>query len=67
MQITIKTLKKIIEDAESLRKHDASLSETIELFEIKESQTHCGEGFIKAILKSNYAECVGSSLFFKQE
>lgn len=60
IQITIRTLKQIIEDAEMMRKYDASLSDTIELSSLRECDTHTGSDLIAANLKSNYAECNSS-------
>ena len=66
IKITIRDLKSIIENAEMLIKYDSSLSDTIELKQLSECDTHNGSDAITAHLKSSYRECVGSAIYFKR-
>jgi len=57
LQITIEDLKKIIEEAEVAKKFNASLSNTIEIYLLRETDTHTGSDLISADIKSGYQEC----------
>lgn len=57
--ISIKDLELIIELAKRAKSTDSSLSETVELSLIKESDTHLGSDMLEVWLKSSYSECVG--------
>lgn len=67
LQITIEDLEKIIEDAKMLRRHDSSLSSTIELSVLKSCDTHTGSDLVSSTLKSGYAECVGKCIYFNSK
>jgi len=62
IQLTIKDLKKIIEDAEMMKKYDSSLSDTLEINQLKECDTHTGSDLISVNIKSSYQECTSKSV-----
>jgi hypothetical protein len=63
MQISLDHLKKIIYNAETELKYDASLSKTL-MFELdKECDTHTGSDSIRVTIKSSYAECIGREIW----
>ena len=62
IQVTIKNLKQIITDAEIMREGDDSLSDTIEIFCLKECETHTGSDLLSANVLSSYAECDSKSI-----
>jgi hypothetical protein len=62
IQITIRDLKKIIEDAEMLKKLDTSLSDTIELYCLRKCDTHNGSDLLSANIHSSYSECNSTSI-----
>ena len=66
-QVTIEQLKRIIEAAERAKKHDSSLSETLEIEVTNECKTHLGGDMIGVSIKSNYSECYNTSIYLDRE
>lgn len=62
VQLTIRALKEIIRQAESLQEADSSLSSTIEITQDKECETHLGNDSVTIFLKSSYSECIGKHI-----
>jgi hypothetical protein len=62
IQITLKDLEQIIQIAKKRKNNDSSLSETIELVKVHDSETHCGNDSIEVNLKSGFAECYSTKL-----
>lgn len=62
IQLSVAQLREIIELAEINLKRDDSLSNTVEIYKIKECETHTGGDTIRVYQKSGYAECVGTQL-----
>ena len=65
-QVTIAQLKRIIEAAERAKKHDSSLSETMEIEVTNECKTHLGGDIIGVSIKSNYSECYNTSIYWNR-
>ena len=57
IQLTINDLEQIIALAKHEKKFDASLSSTIELYILSQTDTHNGSDSFIAELKSGFAEC----------
>ena len=63
IQINLDHLRKIIHNAETAKKNDSSLSETL-VFELdKETDSHLGSDVIRVTLKSGYSECNGREIW----
>ena len=65
-QVTIAQLKRIIEAAERAKKHDSSLSETLEIEVTNECKTHLGGYMIVVSIKSDYSECYNTSIYWNR-
>jgi hypothetical protein len=63
IQISLDHLKKIIYNAETAKKNDNSLSETLTFELDKEGDTHLGSDSIRVTLKSSYQECIGREIW----
>lgn len=63
IQISINMLERIVENAKLARRHNKSLSETIELEQVSESDSHLKPDHIAARVKVNYSECDGELIF----
>jgi len=63
IQTTIDILERIVNAAKEARKYDDSLSLTIEIEQISETDLHLGSDHIGVILKSTYQECNGKVIF----
>jgi len=63
IQIKLDILKKIIYNAETNKKLDGSLSETL-VFELESpNDNRLGSDYIRVTLKSNYKKCVGKEIW----
>lgn len=62
IQLSIEELERILSDAKLMRHHDSSLSNTIQLTLIRETDSHNGSDLVAANLKSGYAECDSKSI-----
>jgi hypothetical protein len=63
IQISLDILRKIIYNAETAKRNDDSLSQTL-TFELEnESDTHLGSDVIRVTLKSSYQECIGKEIW----
>ena len=62
IQIKIDLLKKIVQEAETMKSHDSSLSDTLLFTVIHSTETHLGNDRIAVELKSGYSECIGKSI-----
>ena len=64
MQLTIEQMENIINAAKAAKLKDSSLSDTVEIERTRECDTHTGGDMVGVTLKSNYAECVGESIYW---
>ena len=64
IQLSIEELERILAEAKLMRHRDSSLSNTIQLTRIKETDTHNGSDLVTASLKSGYAECNSNNIYF---
>lgn len=62
IQLSVAQLKEIIELAEINLKNDDSLSNTVEIYRIKECETHTGGDTIRVYQKSGYSECISKNI-----
>ena len=67
IQVTVGQLEKIIEAHKAAVKRDSSLSDTIEIEVTRKSDLHLGGDMIGVNVKSNYAECDGTTIFWNWE
>lgn len=63
IQISLDHLRKIIYNAETAKRNDESLSETLTFELDKECDTHLGSDSIRVTLKSGYSECIGREIW----
>lgn len=66
IQITIEQLEVIINEVINAKASDSSLSSTITLEQVKETDTHLGSDIVRVCVNSNYSECVGTAIYFNQ-
>jgi hypothetical protein len=64
IQLTISQMEEIINAARKAQQLDISLSSTVEIEAIKKIDTHLGGDKVGVILKSGYAECYGTAIYF---
>jgi hypothetical protein len=63
IQISLDHLRKIIYNAETAKRNDSSLSETL-IFELdQETDSHLGSDITRVTLKSGYQECNGREIW----
>ena len=65
IQIKSDLLKMILKEAESMRRLDSSLSDTIVFNLITPTDSHLGSDRFGAELKSGYSECYGKAIILK--
>ncbi|SOD80857.1 hypothetical protein [Spirosoma fluviale] len=65
MDITIQQLEKIVRQAKAQRKHDTSLSSTLEFHIMEYSPNHLGGDKISVRIKSNYSDAIGTAIFYQ--
>jgi hypothetical protein len=63
IQISISMMERIIENAKQAIKNNSSLSSTIELEQVSESDGHITPDHVAARVKVNYSECDGELIF----
>ena len=62
-QLTIQQLEQILIAAKNNKKYDSSLSDTVEITVIKQTDCHAGGDTIRAELLSSYSECMGTIVY----
>jgi hypothetical protein len=66
LQIKVVDLEKIIKAARTAQRGDGSLSGTLGIRVLKETNTHLGSDVLEVFLKSNYSECVGKQVYIPE-
>lgn len=63
IQLTLQQMRAIIDNAENKQKYDCSLSDTVIITVINETDRHTGGDTINAELVSNYQDCNSKNIY----